>query len=143
VAGAANRLTLIAAILPAGCVSTHTLFCLRGRLPLHAQHFLCALFNSFVLNYLVRLRVTTHVTTAIVEHLPVPAAGRTPAYGEVAALGRCLHRRRDPQAIARLNARVAKMYGLSAEEFAHVLSTFPLVPGGERELAAREYRGMR
>ena len=29
VAGASNRLTLIAAILPAGCVSTHTVFCLR------------------------------------------------------------------------------------------------------------------
>jgi hypothetical protein len=139
VAGAANRLTLIAAILPAGCVSTHTLFCLRGRLSLHAQHFLCALFNSFVLNYLVRLRVTTHVTTAIVEHLPVPGPGHTPAYREIAAFGRRLSRRRDPQAFARLNARVALMYGLTAGEFAHVLRTFPLIPVAERELAAREY----
>src|SRR4029450_9499166 len=72
VASATNRLTLIAAILPKGCVSTHTLVCLRTSLPLRAQHFLCGLFNSFVLNYLVRLRVTTHVTTAIVERLPVP-----------------------------------------------------------------------
>ena len=65
VASATNRLTLIAAILPAGCVSTHTVFCLRTPLPLAAQHFLCGVFNSFVVNYLVRLRVTTHVTTAI------------------------------------------------------------------------------
>src|SRR5262249_49945750 len=69
VASATNRLTLIAAILPAGCVSTHTVFCLRTALPLRAQHFLCGLFNSFVVNYLTRLRVTTHVTTAIVEGL--------------------------------------------------------------------------
>ena len=71
-ASATNRLTLIAAILPAGSVSTHTLFCLRTPLPLPSQHFLCGLFNSLVVNYLVRLRVTTHVTTTIVERLPVP-----------------------------------------------------------------------
>ena len=52
-------------------------------LPAHAaavraQHFLCGLFNSFVVNYLVRLRVTTHVTTAIVERLPVPLRGWAP-----------------------------------------------------------------
>ena len=74
VASATNRLTLIAAILPAGCVSTHTVFCLRTPLPLRDQHFLCGLFNSFVVNYLVRLRVTTHVTTATVEQLPIPTA---------------------------------------------------------------------
>ena len=59
-------------MLPAGCVSTHTVFCLRTPLPSPAQHFLCGLFNSFVVNYLVRLRVTTHVTTATVERLPIP-----------------------------------------------------------------------
>ena len=74
VASATNRLTLIAAILPADCVSTHTVFCLRTPLPLAAQYFLCGLFNSFVVNYLVRMRVTTHVTTATVERLPIPGA---------------------------------------------------------------------
>jgi hypothetical protein len=140
VAAATNRLTLIAAILPAGCVSTHTLFCLRTRVPSLAQHFLCALFNSFVLNYLVRLRVTTHVTTAIVERLPVPAPGQAPTFREVAAFGRCLGRRHDPHAFARLNARVAELYGLSEQEFTHVLGTFPLVPRAERDLAASAYR---
>ena len=52
-----NRLTLIAAVLPAHCVSTHTVFCLRTPLPLQSQYFLCGLFNSFVVNYLVRMRV--------------------------------------------------------------------------------------
>ena len=67
VAGATNQLTLIAAMLPAGSVSTHTVFCLRTPLPSGDQHLLCGLFNSFVVNYLVRLRVSTHVTTALVE----------------------------------------------------------------------------
>jgi hypothetical protein len=59
-------------VLPGGCVSTHTVFCLRTPLPSRDQYFLCGLFNSLVVNYLVRLRVTTHVTTATVEQLPIP-----------------------------------------------------------------------
>jgi hypothetical protein len=41
-------------------------------LDLEAQHCLCALMNSFVANYLVRLRVSTHVTVALLDHLPMP-----------------------------------------------------------------------
>ena len=72
VASATNRLTLIAAIVPARSVTTHTLFCLKTPLPLDAQHVLCALLNSFVANYLVRLRVNTHVTASLLARLPVP-----------------------------------------------------------------------
>jgi len=134
VASSTNRVTLIAAVLPAGCVSTHTIFCLRTRLPSRAQHFLCGLFNSLVLNYLVRLRVTTHVTTATVEWLPIPVAEHAPAaFAEIAALARILSRGRDATAIARLNVRVAELYQLSAREFEHVLGTFPLIPIEERK----------
>lgn len=140
VASPTNRVTLIAALLPAGCVSTHTVFCLRTRLALRAQHFLCGLFNSFILNYLARLRVTTHVTTAIVEQLPVPCEAHAPAaFSEIAAIARQLGRRRDPAAFARLNARVAEIYQLTREELRHVLGTFPLVPAEERDGALREF----
>src|SRR5207237_2000294 len=108
---------------PAQCVSTHTLFCLRNRLPLRSQYFLCALFNSFVVNFLVRLRVTTHVTTAVVEQLPIPTEDTAPgAFKRIAALGRLLSSRPDPAALATLNALVAAPYQLTAEEFAHVLA---------------------
>src|SRR5262249_28165492 len=129
VASATNRMTLIAAVLPGGCVSTHTVFCLRTPLTLAAQYFLSGLFNSFVVNYLVRLRVTTHVTTAIVERLPVPTRESAPAaFREIAALARLLSRRRDPSALALLNARVAGLYRLSPAEFDEVLFGFPLIP---------------
>ena len=72
VASATNRLTLIAAIVPARAVTTHTLFCLRTPLPLSTQRVLCALLNSYVANYLIRLRVNTHVTVSLVSRLPVP-----------------------------------------------------------------------
>jgi Eco57I restriction-modification methylase len=142
VASATNRLTLIAAVLPGGCVSTHTVFCLRTPLPLRDQHFLCGLFNSFVLNYLVRLRVTTHVTTAAVEQLPVPTTESAPsAAREIGALARHLARRRDRAALAALNARVAELYQLSAGEFEHILDTFPLIAAGERQEALNVFRG--
>ena len=122
VAGATNRLTLIAAVLPAHCVSTHTVFCLRSPLPSEAQHFLSGLFNSFVVNYFVRMRVTLHVTTAVVEGLPMPARGHAPrAFREIAALARLLSRRDDSEAFARLQALVAGLYQLSTAEFEHVL----------------------
>ena len=140
VAGATNRLTLLAAVLPAGCVSTHTVFCLRTILPLAAQHLLCGLFNSFVVNYLVRLRVSTHVTTAMVERLPVPREHDAPgACREIAAIARLLARRREPGAMARLQARVAHIYQLSRPEFAHVLETFPLIDRAERDRALGAY----
>jgi hypothetical protein len=141
VAGATNRLTLIAAMLPAGCVSTHTVFCLRTPLPLQAQHFLCGVFNSFVVNYLVRLRVTTHVTTAMVERLPIPRRDDgARAFREIAALARLLARGPDPAASAHLHALVAALYQLTAAEFEHILETFPLIPRAERDAALRQYR---
>ena len=141
VAGSTNRTTLIAALLPAGCVSTHTVFCLRTPLALRAQYYLCGLFNSFVVNYFVRLRVTTHVTTATVEQLPIPTAVAAPAmFKEIAALGRLLSKRFDPAAFAILNARVALLYQLSVEEFQRVLDTFPLVAIEDLHAALREYR---
>jgi hypothetical protein len=141
VASATNRLTLIAAILPADCVSTHTVFCLRTPLAVESQHLLCGLFNSFVVNYLVRLRVTTHVTTGTVEQLPIPTAETAPgACQEIASLARLLGRRRDADALARLNARVAELYQLSAAEFEHVLGTFPLIARDDRDESLRVFR---
>lgn len=143
VASSTNRLTLISTVLPAGCVSTHTVFCLRTPLPVSGQYFLCGLFNSLVLNYLVRLRVATHVTTAIVERLPVPGRDDpSPAMPRIAALARLLSRREDVSALARLNATVAHLYRFSAEEFRHVLAGFPLVPVEDRDAALRAFLEM-
>jgi hypothetical protein len=141
VASATNRLTLIAAVLPAGCVSTHTVFCLRTPVPSRDQHLLCGLFNSLVVNYLVRLRVTTHVTTATVEQLPIPTAETAPATArEIAALARLLSHGPNAAAFAQLNARVAGLYQLSVDEFEHILATFPLISASERQEALRLFR---
>ena len=132
VASATNRVTLIAALLPAGTISTHTVFCAKSPLGDDAQHCLLGLLNSLVANYLVRLQVTTHVTCALMARLPVPRpASRSPEFSQLAALARSLtgtgvagH----DAAYARINAIAAHLYGLTRSQYEHVLSTFPLIP---------------
>ena len=140
VASATNRVTLIAAILPPRCVSTHTVFCLRTPLPTTAQYFLCGMFNSLVVNYLVRLRVTTHVTTAIVERLPIPLWRDAPATcRHIAGLARLLSTRFEPRAFACLNASAAQLYQLTRAELEHVLASFPLIDADVRTQTLTEF----
>ena len=131
VASATNRLTLIAALLPAGTVSTHTLFCLRTLLSETSQYCLLALLNSLVANYLVRLQVTTHVTAALMSRLPVPRPLRNSwSFRRLVALARSLEQsgvESGGTAYTELNSIVAQLYGLTVGQYAHVVSTFPLL----------------
>jgi Eco57I restriction-modification methylase len=137
VASSTNRLTLIAALVPAGTITTHTLFCLKTALDDDCQRYLCAIFNSFVANYLVRLRVSTHVTTAIIDRLPVPKPAHDSAiFIELASLGASLIT--DPSNAllhARMQAVAARAYNLDRPHFRHILDTFPLVPRADRDAA--------
>jgi hypothetical protein len=136
VSGVGNRLTLIAAIVPAGVVTTHTLFCLRTPLPIERQHFLCGVFNSYVLNAVARMLMGGHVTTGLVESLPVPAWHGDAAERRIARLARRLTDGvRNSDLVARLQAAVARLYGLDGDTFARVLDSFPLVSSEERQLA--------
>lgn len=137
VASSTNRLTLIAAIVPAGVVTTHTVSCLKETMDEDRMLFLCGMFNSFAANYLVRMRVTTHVATSVIERLPMPVPARdSPVYAGIAGAARALAAgTADAGAAARLQALAARAYGLDARQFRHVLETFPLVARDERERA--------
>ena len=82
-----NRHALIAAIIPSGIVTTHTIFCLKTKLPIEQQHFLCACFNSETLNRFVRLLMGGHLTTSLMEGLPVPRWTGSPRQKRIARLG--------------------------------------------------------
>jgi hypothetical protein len=132
VAGATNKLTLIAAMLPAGVVSTHTVFVSKRPLDDADAWCLLGLLNSLVANYLVRLHVTTHVTAGLMSRLPVPrpAAGSEP-FTQLAALSRSLAATgidAGADAYAQLNAIAADLYGLTSDEYEYVVGTFPLIP---------------
>jgi hypothetical protein len=139
VASAGNRLTLIAAIVPAGVVTTHTLFCLRDEPREDVHLFLCGVFNSFVANYLVRLRVGTHVTTRIIDWLPVPKPPTdSPEFRTLVQRVRQLTAGpENAEAHGDLQALCARLYGLTHAQFEHVLGTFPLVPNAARDAALR------
>ena len=144
VASATNRLTLIAALVPARAVTTHTLFCLRTALTLPGQQVLCALLNSYVANYLIRLRVNTHVTVSLVSRLRVPVVQPAhPAYGRLAACAAALAAGTEPAEemaeYGEIQAIAAHLYGLSRAHFEHVLSTFPLVPTEVRQRALQRF----
>jgi hypothetical protein len=145
VASATNRMTLIAAVLPAHAVSTHTLFCLRTPLPSWLQYALCALLNSFVANYLIRCRVNTHVTWALVARLPLPPVRAGDEQGiRLGHLARALADAsadiEDSSEYAELQALAAASYGLTRNELGHVLETFPLVDRDVRERVVRAFR---
>lgn len=142
VAGATNRQTVIAALVPAGCVTTHTLFCLRSRLALPDQRVLCALLNSHALDFLVRQRVTTHVTLAVMRTMPVPRPERgSPVYAGLERGARMLEADASTTEDVgpEVQALAAAAFGLTAEEFASVLSTFPLVPDRDRQRALEAF----
>ena len=141
VASSTNRLSLIAAVLPPGVVTTHSLFCLKTRLSGDSQAFLCAMLNSYVANYLVRQVMTTHLGSSTVEALRVPKPlYDSPAFEEIVELAHALRHAFAAHEHARLQALAAGCYGLTATEFAHVLSTFPLVDESERGRALEEFR---
>jgi hypothetical protein len=148
IASAGNRLTLIAAIVPARAVTTHTLFCLKTPLPRQARQVLCGLLNSFVANYLIRMRVSTHVTATLMSRLPVPYLDADhPLFDKLARLTTALERGTRPAEempqYAELQALAAHLYGLSPGEFEHVLGTFPLIPSSVRDAALREFTRLR
>ena len=109
VASSTNRLSLIAAVLPPGVVTTHSLFCLKTMLSGDNQAFLCAMLNSYVANYLVRQVMTTHLGSATVEALRVPKPRYdSPLFEEIVELAHELRTgARRPRPRARSGARGA------------------------------------
>ena len=134
-----NRVTLIAARLPPGVVSTHTVFCSRRPLTDEDAWCLVGLMNSLVVNYLVRLQVGVHVPAGLMARLPVPRPPddlRATLATWARALGEVADAETMPDTYADLNAAVADLYGLTTPEFHHVLSGFPLIPATLRERCA-------
>jgi hypothetical protein len=136
VAGAGNRLTLIAAVIPPRVVTTHTLFCLQTILEDDEQLFLCAVLNSYAANFLIRTRVGTHVTASLVHSLPMPRPPRaSTAFTEIVSLAR---RGGSPE----LQAAVASLYALDRPMFETILATFPLISAEERHAALAAFAGL-
>lgn len=117
------------------------------------QVALCALLNSLVADWMTRQKVTSHVNMFYAYQLPVPRiteadAAFAPivqraarlicttrefdALAEEVGLGSHEDGATDETERARLRAEldgvIAHLYGLTEDEFRHILATFPLIP---------------
>jgi hypothetical protein len=129
------------------------------------QIFLCAVLNSFIADYLIRQRVTNNLNFFYLYQLPVPRLSEedstfssiveratrlictTSEFDDLAKeVGLKNHKAgvTDVTGRARLRAEldglITHLFGLTEEEFIHILSTFPLVPDPVKIAAHNAYR---
>lgn len=94
--------------------------------------------NSLVANYLVRMHVTTHVTASLMTRLPVPRpSAKQPEFRQLVTLAKRLAANgvsEESADYAQLNAIAAHLYGLTVDQYTHILETFPLVSQPQRDL---------
>lgn len=169
VASSTNERTMLATILPPGVFFGHSINAIVAPMTGHEQCFVTALLNSVVFDWYLRLTISANVTQYFIYETPVPRltegdpgfaevverAGRlictTNEFDELAAeIGLDPPNRNagvtDPKERARLRAEldgmIAHLYGLTEGEFAHILSSFPLVEHEVKDEALDAYRDL-
>jgi len=116
-------------------------------IPSDVMMFMCGLFNSFVIDFLVRRRISLHATMSHVLELPIPRYGKNDPYfseivervgslvcttkefdslkSELQIKDSITEQSKRDEAIAQINAYVAKIYDITKEELEYILNTFP------------------
>ncbi len=127
--------------------------------------YLASILNSFAFDWAIRKSVTAHVSFFFVYNMPVPrlsdddprmsaivdrAARLTCTSPEFDVLAKSMGLRShrdgvtDPAKRANLRAEldglIAHLYGLTEDEFVHIVSTFPIVAEPVKEAACKAYR---
>lgn len=137
-----NERTCIAAVLPPGSAGSHTL---TGLLATRVEpDAAVAVLDSFCFDWLLRLRAAgTHVSFTYILPLAVPPADVADRLPRIptrlaweAGLGHVTEDRGTWPLLWQANRAVAEAYGLAAEDFLHVLGTFPGVAKKRREFFA-------
>lgn len=126
---------------------------------------LCALWNSFVVDSMLRQRISANINFFYVYQLTVPRLQEgdrwfaeiveraaklictTPEFDDLAKdVGLGSHKNGITNEIERgklraeLDGIIAHLYDLTEAEFTHILSTFPIVPEPVKEAALNAYR---
>jgi hypothetical protein len=127
VSGPTNSRSLIAALLPPGCLSTHTLFCLRTPTSLRHQLYLCGVVNSVVADWFVRRFLGSHVTTRLMSSVPAPRLPADPVIRRrvIALVLRLMRQPDDRDALIALQSITAVLYGLDRAAMTVILRDFP------------------
>jgi len=166
VASNTNERSLISTIIPHGVFCSNSILSSMDA-PQQGEHLLLlvAILNSFLLDAFLRNKVTTNINMFYLYQLPVPrltkkddnfkkivtrAARLICTTLEFDGLAREVGMRghedgaTDPAERARLRAEldgiIAHLYGLTEEEFAHILTTFPIVKQGVKDAALEAFK---
>jgi len=156
--------TLVATVIPPYHFCADTAHTPGDVLPSTTTLYLTAVMNSFVCDFQVRLIITSHLDKHIMDEVRIPRltaadaafgpiverAARlictTPEFDALAReVGLRSHKQgaTDPAERARLRAEldglIAHLYGLTEDEFAYILTTFPLVAEDVKQAAREAY----
>lgn len=127
-----NQRTCIAAILPSGSAASHKL---SGFMPERVElEAALTVLNSFCFDYALRLRTAgTNISFTYLRPMPVPPASVTNALPRVSmvcawefGIERITELKEQWESLWIANKAVAKAYGLSQDDFRHVLASFPV-----------------
>ncbi len=163
-----NERSLIASIIPAKCYAGNTLVVSSTQNDPHTLVFVTSLFDSFTIDWLIRKKITAHCNMFYMYQLPIPRLTKKDAAllsivertarlicttSEFDDLAKDIFGGRataksvgvtESVACAKLRAEldglIAHLYGLTEDEFAHILTTFPLVPDPVKVAARNAYR---
>jgi len=163
IASSTNERTLICTVIPPSFTgnSLNVAENLDGKTQLACT----ALLNSFVVDWLLRQKVTTNINMFYIYQLPIPRLSprdqsydpivdraaklicATPAFDDFAKeaglrdhKGAVTNPTERGRLRAELDGLIAHLYGLTEEEFTYILGTFPLVSDPERIAAQNAYR---
>lgn len=185
ISASTNERTMIATILPPNVFCPHTVTLevvyrddvINGKLRLNIKDlddplrlYLCAMFNSFIVDYQLRQRITSHLSYFFIYQLSLPRLPKNDSRFRpiVERAARLIGITADYDALlaeifgtkathqthgastdgdrlrlrAELDALVAQLYGLTEEEFAHILTTFPLVAESVKQTTLNTYRDL-
>jgi hypothetical protein len=170
VAANTNERTMIATVLAPGRFCPHTVSledCVPTGFHTLERLFVVGVFNSFVFDYLIRQRVTAHLSFFLIYSVPVPRIANTDACllqisaittrlvcttpefdalakqaGFTELVASAVDSTMRASLRAELDARVAHLYGMSEAEFTHILSTFPLVSEPMKVATLNAYRDL-
>jgi hypothetical protein len=168
VSASTNERTLVTTVLPKNTMTSHSLFVnVTDILTGIESVYLTSILNSFVLDFVMRNQATTNITQFLIYQLPIPRLKPKDkwfnAIAERAARLICTteefaelweevmgNKWTEKKAAtteyernklrAELDGIIAHIYGLTEEEFAYILSTFPIVPQPQKVATQNAYR---
>jgi len=147
IASSTNERTLIATVLPERVFAGNSIILLKSfyyeiqgdeiiqiQIPDSEIYYLTALFNSFVLDYYIRLRVSANLNMFFVYELPIPQISTQLKNTVTNLVVNLLNVPNDKNTRAELEYIIARdIFKLEKQEFEYILSTF-IYGNPDREL---------